>query len=161
MNYRRACRRVCANASSLTTADRARTWLASSASSQRRAGRREARRLGHPTREGQGAGVREGEVDVRSRDRHAAARIVANVEQIIRRRIRELANIPRDPLRTEEVREKARAGVKGLLGDEVLIIEDSEAVFAQIDLRRWLLSGYNPGAQESAPRLHPLRFVLV
>lgn len=62
--------------------------------------------------------------------------IVPNVEQIIRRRIRELDQIPRDPHGDEETRENARASVRALLGGEVTVTEQGAHVYATVDLGR-------------------------
>lgn len=53
--------------------------------------------------------------------------------------------------------EKACAAVRELLG-QVKLVEVGDAVFAEVNLARWYI---NHGTQESLPKLHPLRFVLV
>ena len=55
--------------------------------------------------------------------------IAPNVERIIRRRITELDQIPRDQLGDEETRETSRAAVRGLLRGDVPVIEEGEKVY--------------------------------
>lgn len=71
-------------------------------------------------------------------------RIVPNVEKAIRERIKELANLPRDPTADPALMEKARASIKAKLGTMRVV----EGVFAEVDLGRWYISH---GAEERKP----------
>jgi hypothetical protein len=61
---------------------------------------------------------------------------VPNVEQLIRQRIRLLDEIPREPLADEALRERAREAVRGLLGGEATVVEESDGVYAEVDFGR-------------------------
>lgn len=62
--------------------------------------------------------------------------IVPNVEALIRKRIQAVEKIPRDKLADDAMRETARAAVRGLLGGDVTVTEEGDAVFAEVDLGR-------------------------
>ena len=54
--------------------------------------------------------------------------------------------------------EVARAVIHDYIG-EVSVVEDARGVYGLVRMSNG--AGYKSGAQESAPRLHPLRIVLV
>lgn len=72
------------------------------------------------------------------------ARLVPNVEKLVRERLQALENVPREDA-PADLKEKARAAVQDMLGGHVTVVEDGEHVVAEVDLGRMV---YKHGAQE-------------
>ena len=61
--------------------------------------------------------------------------IVPDIAKHVRSVVNSLQNLPENPHRDEALMDKARAALHGLLGN-VTVIEESEGVFARIDMGR-------------------------
>lgn len=98
------------------------------------------------------------ESEIRMADK--PARIVPNIERMVVKRIEQLEDAARDPEHGERVRVEAQE----LIGS-ARIIEEGDRIIAEIDGARLLTLGaaldVTHGAQESLPKLHPIRIVLV